>query len=128
MERIFRKYNVKVRDCAQTVRHETYEFRTVVEPEDFAIYEACLKAQYVCHQVYHALRGQWSEFTGCIAWSHRLCDPNQISLPWIRDEWGAAEAEQASRDYHECCKALSPRTGRDADTGEERSLIYGLLD
>jgi hypothetical protein len=105
MQEIFRRYDITVRDGPQTVHYEANQISTVVEPEDFAIYEAMLKSYHVHEMVVVAMQN-----IGC------------PDLPWM----SADVAQQAASDYRYCADALAEREGRDAETGQPRSLNASL--
>jgi hypothetical protein len=128
MQQILKRYKVKVRKNPQTVEHQTYRFRTVVDPESFAIYEAALKANYISNMVFLKARGQWGQFMACQGYHAELFGKNDIPLPWIAECWGGEKGEQAADDYRHCAVELTERTGKDSESGRERNLYYGLLD
>ena len=128
MQQILKRYKVKVRANPETVHHQTSETNTVVDPESFAIYEAALKAVYISNMVFLKLKGQWREFLGCQVYYGELFGKNDIPVPWIADGWDEAKGKEAAGDYHYCAAELSERTGKDAETGEERNLYHALLD
>jgi hypothetical protein len=128
MQQILQRYKVKVRKNPETVEHQTYGFRTVVDPESFAIYEAALKAVYISNMVFLKVQGQWREFMACQAYHGELFGKNDIPLPWIAEGWGEAKGKEAADDYRYCAAELSERTGKDAETGQARNLYYSLLD
>jgi hypothetical protein len=127
LQLILDKWKTRIREKAEIVEHETYGGKTIVDPLPFAVYETALKATYVNWQIYHKERENWSEFMGCQVYHQIIGDRNNISLPWIEDDWGHAEGLAAEQDYRYCCSLLAKEEGED-EKGEPTNLYYALLD
>jgi hypothetical protein len=128
LDDILKRYKITKRANEQIVIHHTYGFRTVLTPEQFAVYEAALRAVYISWIVYFKVRNDWSSFMGCLQYHRTVADPNDISLPHIAESWGEDKAKEASADYKYCAHLLTQMVGRDADNGGERGLYYATLD
>ena len=109
--------------------HEFYGTRTMLTPEQFAIYEIALKAIYT-HQMIGLTIHNHSvqEIRGCMTYYHRLAEPNGISLPFINDEWGQDECNKAAQDYDWAVVRLQNDNGIDVETKEPRNLYMACLD
>lgn len=128
IERIFDLYGVVWRAAPQAVRHQTYGFTTVVDPDGFAVFEAALKSVYISNVVWFKVQGLRREFMNSHAYYGHLFRKNGIDIPGIAEDWGAEETRRAAEDYHYCAAELGRRTGQDQSSGEARDLYYALLD
>ena len=84
---IFKRYKVKIGKECRTIRHATYHFKTLLDPNQVAIWEAAFKACYVAHQVYnknHDMR----QFMGCMLYHQSIAEENgDFGLPYIANGW-----------------------------------------
>lgn len=118
MTAIQERYKVTLRTKNQTVRHQAYGTETEVSPEQFAVYEAALKAMYIHQFVTYCVLQEWRRGAGTVAYFGRMMGENDIVQPWIKDdEITEATARQASKDYIACQRWI-----------EEAGLYYELLD
>lgn len=127
-QRMFRIYETTFRG-PQVVKHDAYGTRTMLTPEQFAIYEIALKALYAHQMIGLALHSRPAgEILGCMTHYHRLAEPNGIDLPFIKDEWGQDECNKAAQDYDWAVARLQEDTGIDVETGKPRNLYMACLD
>lgn len=129
MQDIFKRRKVTLRPDNQVVEHATYGCKTVLTPEQFAVYEAAMKSHFVGTATNFAKQEQWSEFMGCIAHYNSMLDKNDICLPWIEDEDVTNEKiNEAADDYDYCAKKLMNEEGEDYETGKVNNVYHSTLD
>ena len=115
LDDILKRYEVKTRAEEQIVTHLTYGFRTVLNPDQFAVYEAALLAVYISWMVYFKVRNDSSSFMGSLQYHRAVANPNDISLPYIAESWGEDKAQEASEDHKYCAHLLTQMVGGDAE-------------
>ena len=128
MKQLFKDYGVKVRKENQTVQHNAYGFNTVLNPEQFAVYEVALKAMYIHLQYNYSSQKMFQRFFETQLYYQHLCDRNEIELPWIPEKPKMDKAEKGIKDYYDACEWLRKQNGTDSETHETRNLYYALLD
>jgi hypothetical protein len=112
-----KKYKTTLRTTGTPVTHPTYQTTKTLNPVEFAVYETCLKCEYIRQFIGAAMSDQ-RQLLGLMVYYQQLADPCRISLPHIPGTWlNEAKRAEASADFRATASWIA-----------EAGLYYDLLD
>lgn len=129
LQTLLQRYGVELRNGNQAVEHATYQFTTILSPEQFAIFQAAALAIYIHSQIIYRMQGEKEQYQRLQQYHEQhIFGPYGIAVPNIPSTWGERKYLQAHEDYYYLSGLLRNQVGQDARSGKARNLYAAVLD